>query len=231
MNFDWEQLADGVFRCRLPFLDVTVGLVCGRSEALLVDTGTTLAEAEAIKRDVSWLTSAAVRHVVLTHHHFDHVLGSSVFTGAAIYCAPEASVTMCQDTGRLRADALGHGAAADEVDRAIAALRVPTHPLRAADIDLGARIVRISHPGLGHTDHDLIVVVPAPDRVVVFCGDLVEESAEPVVDAESHPAAWPSTLGRVLAAGGADAAYVPGHGAVVDADYVERQRRWLQARL
>jgi hypothetical protein len=48
----WEQLADGVFRCRLPFLDVTVGLVYGQDGVLLVDSGTTPTEARAIARDV-----------------------------------------------------------------------------------------------------------------------------------------------------------------------------------
>ena len=85
----------------------------------------------------------------------------------------------------------------------------------------------ITHPGRGHTDHDLIVVVAGPDPTVVFCGDLVEESGDPVIDRDSDRAAWPATLGRVLDAGGPDAAFVPGHGAVVDAAYVERQRRWL----
>jgi len=31
VNFVWERLADGVFRCRLQFLDVTDGLVYGRA--------------------------------------------------------------------------------------------------------------------------------------------------------------------------------------------------------
>jgi hypothetical protein len=50
--FLWERLADGVFRCRLPFLDVTVGLVYGRTGALLIDNGTTLTQARAIAEDV-----------------------------------------------------------------------------------------------------------------------------------------------------------------------------------
>jgi hypothetical protein len=42
VNLAWERLAEGIHRCRLPFLDVTVGLVCGRTGTLLIDTGTTL---------------------------------------------------------------------------------------------------------------------------------------------------------------------------------------------
>ena len=47
-------------------------------------------------------------------------------------------------------------------------------------------------------------------RVVVFTGDLVEESADPALDADSDVAAWPATLDRVLAAGGTDAHLRPG---------------------
>lgn len=65
------------------------------------------------------------------------------------------------------------------------------------------------------------------DRPVVVCGDLVEESADPAVDGGSDLPAWPSTLDRVLRAGGEQAVYVPGHGAAVDAAFVRAQRDWL----
>jgi len=67
-------------------------------------------------------------------------------------------------------------------------------------------------------------------RVVVFTGDLVEESAEPAIDADSDVAAWPATLDRILAIGGPEAIYVPGHGKVVDAEFIGCQREWLKAR-
>lgn len=173
MNFAWEGLGDGVHRCRLPFLDVTVGLVVGRTGTLVIDTGTTLAEATAIKADVGQITGSSVSHIVLTHNHFDHILGSSVFAGAAIYAAPEISATVAAQAEHLRADAIRHGADPDEVARAIAALRMPEHQISRADLDLGGKTVAIIHPGRGHT----------------------------------------------------------GHGAVVDAAFVERQRRWLQNRV
>lgn len=227
MNYTWERLGDGVHRCRLPFLDVTVGLVLGRTGVLLIDTGATLAEASAIDRDVLTVADRSVTHIVLTHNHFDHVLGSSVFTGAAVYCAPEVVATMTRDADRLRADAIGYGVNADHVDDAIAALRPPAHPVRRAVLDLGGRAATITHPGRGHTSHDLVVVVPDSPRTIVFCGDLVEESGDPAVDSDSDVAAWPSTLDRVLEVGGPDGIYVPGHGAVVDEAFVRRQRGWL----
>ena len=178
MNFAWERLGDGVYRCRLPFLDVTVGLVHGRAGTLLIDTGTTLAEANAVKCDVVQITGGPVSHIVLTHNHFDHILGSSAFEDAPVYCAPEVAATIANEAEHLRADAMRHAAEPDEVARAIAALRTPEHTVRHAQIDLGDRTATIAHPGRGHTDHDLIVIVAAPAPAVVFCGDLVEESGD-----------------------------------------------------
>ncbi|KPC69557.1 hypothetical protein ADL27_54085, partial [Streptomyces sp. NRRL F-6602] len=73
--------------------------------------------------------------------------------------------------------------------------------------------VLLANLGPGHTAHDLAVLVPGtPD--VVFCGDLVEESGEPQAGPDALPARWPEALDRLLALGGPDAVYVPGHGAV-----------------
>ncbi|MDH6193944.1 glyoxylase-like metal-dependent hydrolase (beta-lactamase superfamily II) [Mycobacterium frederiksbergense] len=229
MNYDWERLGRGVWRTRLPFLDVTVGLVNGETEALLVDSGTTLTEAQAIESDAEELTGLRIGHIVLTHSHFDHALGAGWFGDAEIHCAPEVAVAMSTGRAQLRADAIAHGADAADIDRAIAAMSAPSHQLRSGGIDLGDRIVSIQHPGRGHTTHDLIVVVPG-ERTVVFCGDLIEQSGDPVIETGSDVASWPATLQAVLAAGGADAVFVPGHGAVVDAAFVRRQQRWLRAR-
>ncbi|MDH6243945.1 MBL fold metallo-hydrolase [Mycobacterium sp. OTB74] len=229
MNFDWEPLALGVWRVRLPFLDVTVGLVAGDTGGLLVDAGTTLAEARAIDEDVHALTGQPVRHIVLTHHHFDHVLGSAHFTSAQIHCAPEVAETFATGKAGLRTEAIGYGADREEVDRTILALRPSIHETRGTTVHLGRRTVTVIHPGPGHTNHDLIVVVPGR-RTVVFCGDLVEESGDPAIDADSDVPAWPATLDVLLAAAGLDALLVPGHGAVVDAYFVRLQQQWLRAK-
>lgn len=234
MKFAWETLTDSVHRCRLRFLDVTVGLIRGSGGVMVVDTGTTLATAAALAADAVALTGFTVTHVVLTHHHFDHVMGSSAFSGAAIYSMPDVAAYMATQRQHMRAHALEYGADVGEVDAALAALRPVDHPIRDAEIDLGGRVVSIRHLGRGHTSADLAVVVPevpgGPGRTVVFCGDLVEESADPFIDADSDLAAWPATLDRLLDAGGDDAIYVPGHGALVDATFVRRQQAWLRER-
>ena len=237
VHYEWEQLADRVYRCRLPFLDVTVGLVHGHRAALLIDCGTTLAEADRIADDVRELTGAEVTHLVMTHHHFDHILGSGGFPHAQTYATAPVAAALSIGIAAVRAYALRYGTDPADLDRAIAAARAPDHVIenididlgdRSIDIDLGDRSVRVEHPGRGHTDHDLIVVVPTTGPgPVVFCGDLIEESADPAIDEGSDVAAWPESLNRVLAVGGEGARYVPGHGAVVDAGFVRRQRDWL----
>jgi hypothetical protein len=113
-------------------------------------------------------------------------------------------------------------------------LRPPQHGVYDTLINLGDRSVTIAYLGRGHTTSDLVVIAPGPGgddgRVVVFTGDLVEESADPAIDADSDVAAWPATLDRVLAIGGPDAIYVPGHGKIVDAEFIRRQRDWLKGR-
>ncbi len=230
MHFDWESLTDSVHRCRLPFLDVTVGVVQGRTGVLLVDTGTTLTEAQAIRDDVRQLAGRDVSHVVLTHKHFDHVLGSGAFQDAERYCAPEVLDYLTADTDHLRDDALSYGANEAEIFCAIAELRPPQHAVDDAVIDLGNRLVAIARPGRGHTDADLIVVAPGitGEPTVMFTGDLLEESGDPAIDGDSDVGDWPDTLDRLLALGGPDVVYVPGHGAVVDVNFVRRQQDWLR---
>ncbi|OBH87506.1 MULTISPECIES: MBL fold metallo-hydrolase [unclassified Mycobacterium] len=232
MHIAWERLTATVHRCRLRFCDVTVGLVWGRTGVMLIDSGTTLAEAAAIDADVRRLTGRPVSHIVLTHKHFDHVLGSALFTDADVYCAPEVVEYLTSGTDRMREHALQYGADAAALDRTIAALRPPRHGVYDAAIDLGDRTVTVAHPGRGHTTSDLVVIAPGGDADpdVVFTGDLIEESADPFIDADSDLTAWPATLDRLLAIGGPDARYVPGHGNVVDAGFVRRQRDWLAHR-
>ena len=44
MHYQWETLSDGVWRCRLPFCDVGVGLVRGGAGTALVGSHTEVAD-------------------------------------------------------------------------------------------------------------------------------------------------------------------------------------------
>jgi glyoxylase-like metal-dependent hydrolase (beta-lactamase superfamily II) len=227
----WERLAAGVGRCRLPGWDCTAGLVLGAGTALMVDAGSSLAEGARLRGRAEELAGGRVTHLALTHPHFDHVFGAAAFAGAEVYGAVGLDAVLAHEREALRLDAVRNGLAVADADEAVDALVPPGHPVSGEwTLDLGGgRQVLLANVGPGHTGHDLAVLVPG-DREVVFCGDLVEESGAPQAGPDAVPSRWPDALDRLLSLGGEDALYVPGHGAVVDAGFVRRQRDGLAAR-
>ncbi|WP_405768009.1 MBL fold metallo-hydrolase [Streptomyces sp. NBC_01538] len=246
-DLGWERLAAGVGRCRLPVWDCTVGLVTWPGGALLIDAGSSLAEGARVRREAQALAGRRVDFLALTHAHFDHVFGAAAFAGAYVFAAgaPEnesaASTTSSESSefekvGRevLRADAVRNGLDARAAEEAADTLVVPHQYVRGnltVATPAGGPEVVLSSVGPGHTGSDLAVVVRGDGGpAVVFCGDLVEESGEPQAGPDAVPSRWPAALDRVLALGGEDAVYVPGHGAVVDAAFVRAQRDALATR-
>ncbi|WP_336112676.1 MBL fold metallo-hydrolase [Streptomyces sp. PTD9-10] len=231
----WERLAPGVGRCRLPGWDCTVGLVLGAGTALVVDAGSSPAEGERLRTWAQQLAGHGVTHLALTHPHFDHVFGTAAFAGVRTYAAVGTDAVFAYEREELRRDAVRHGLPEADAAAAVAALAAPRHLVSGEwTLDLGdGRQVLLANVGPGHTAHDLAVLVPGSvsgTREIVFCGDLVEESGEPQAGPDAVPSRWPDALDRLLALGGKDALYVPGHGAVVDAVFVRRQRDELAAR-
>ncbi|GHC51180.1 MBL fold metallo-hydrolase [Streptomyces cinnamoneus] len=224
----WEQLAPGVARRRLPGWDATVGAVAGADGVLVVDTGSSLREGVEIRREVQDLFGLPVTHIALTHPHFDHVLGTAAFAGVQVHGAVGVAELMQRERAGLRRDAVRHGLDPEVAAESVELLVIPHHPVTGElTVDLGGgRRALLANVGPGHTAHDLAVLVAgaggAPE--VVFCGDLVEESGAPQAGPDALPHAWPAALDRLLALGGEDAVYVPGHGAVVDAAFVRAQR-------
>ena len=85
--------------------------------------------------------------------------------------------------------------------------------------------MELIHPGRGHTAGDLVVRVPDAD--VMLGGDLIEESDPPFIGDDSWPMEWPTTLDLVLSLMTDRTVVVPGHGQVVDRDFVQDQRAEL----
>lgn len=230
-EFGWERLGHGVGRRRLPVWDATVVLVAGTDGALLCDTGSSLREGAELRDQTRSLLGRRVTHIALSHPHFDHVLGTAAFTGARVFGAAGMAELLRDGADELRADAVGQGLSERDAAESAAALVAPHHEVRdGRTLDLGGgREVRLVNLGPAHSGHDLAVLVPG-SPAIVFCGDLVEESGTPQAGPDATGSRWPAALDRLLALGGEDALYVPGHGAVVDAAFVRAQRDALAAR-
>ncbi|MEU6295490.1 MBL fold metallo-hydrolase [Streptomyces erythrochromogenes] len=226
----WERLTGRAGRRRLPVWDCTVGLVVGDESVLLIDPGSCVREGASVRAEAERLTGRSVTHIAFTHGHFDHVLGAAAFPGAEVFGAVGLAALLDADREELRGDAVRHGLAEAEAAEAVELLVLPGHQVSGEwTLDLGGLQVLLANVGPGHTGHDLAVFVPG-ERETVFCGDLVEESGEPSAGPDAVPRQWPAALDRLLSLGGEDALYVPGHGAVVTAEFVRAQRATLAAR-
>ncbi|GAA5615291.1 MBL fold metallo-hydrolase [Streptomyces platensis] len=229
----WEQLGDGVARRRMPGWDETIGVIAGTTGVMIVDTGATLRDGADLRRAIRGVLGRDVTHVALTHPHFDHVLGTAAFAGVKVFGAAGLGDLLRRGKDVLRHDAIRHGVDRDAAAEAADLLVAPHHHVHdQLTVELGDRQVLLANVGPAHSTHDLAVLVPgrggSPE--IVFCGDLVEESGEPQAGPDALPQRWPGALDRLLALGGEDARYVPGHGAVVDAAFVRTQRAALAAR-
>jgi glyoxylase-like metal-dependent hydrolase (beta-lactamase superfamily II) len=173
----WQEVGDRVYRRRYESLDLNVGAVVGDDQVLVVDTRSHAAEAARLLADLRALTPLPCRQVVNTHAHFDHCFGNATLRPAAIWgherCAAHLRARAAQERAHLLRwlpEAAGEleGLELDPPDRTVGDA--------GADLGVGGRRVELRFLGRGHTDHDLVVVVP--DAGVVFAGDLVESQVK-----------------------------------------------------
>jgi glyoxylase-like metal-dependent hydrolase (beta-lactamase superfamily II) len=220
----WVEVGDRVFARRYAELDLTVGLVVGDDGCLVVDTRGDEAQGAEFAAAVRDIT-ATPWSVVLTHAHFDHVLGTAAFLPAPVWAHERARLVPGADLGReefvRQYAAEGRTGLADALARA--RVVTPDRTVRdRATIDVGGRSVHFDHFGAGHTDNDLVVTVP--DAGVVFAGDLVEHDAVTgSFSAESFGSEtclpnWPNALSSIVAID--PTAVICGHGEPVDRDFV-----------
>jgi glyoxylase-like metal-dependent hydrolase (beta-lactamase superfamily II) len=216
----WIEVGDRVFVRRYAFYDQNIGVVLGDEAALLVDTRISHRKAAEIQADLRELTALPVRVVVNTHGHGDHVFGNHPFRPAPIW-GHERCVTMIEATAELQRNATIsvspdlaselYEVVFDPPDRTFA-------ESATVEVEPGGRSVELRYLGRGHTDNDIVILVPDAD--VLFAGDLLEADATPFFG-DGYPIDWPDTVERLVEL--ATGAVVPGHGTVGDRAFAVRQ--------
>jgi glyoxylase-like metal-dependent hydrolase (beta-lactamase superfamily II) len=226
----WREIGPGVFARRHEELNLNCGLIVGERRSVVVDTRIYHRQGVELLESVREITPTEVV-VVNTHAHYDHCFGNSAFRDSQIYAHTGAAEELMRTGESQRSQIVEHlrrtdrESIAQEIEQTEIVL-----PFYLVDsdtsIDLGGRSVDLLYAGRGHTDHDLAVAVA--DAGVVFTGDLVEEGADPAME-DAFPLEWAGTL-QALAGKeptvGADV-WVPGHGSVVDRDFVQAQTTQL----
>jgi glyoxylase-like metal-dependent hydrolase (beta-lactamase superfamily II) len=215
----WLEVGDRVFTRRYRFFDQQIGAILTEAGPIVIDTRSTAGQAREILDELRALTPLAVAAVVNTHHHYDHAFGNAAFRPAPIW-----GHVRCAEFLRERAEAYRLEVAREELPKLaqdVLATEIDppdrTFGDDGADLDVGGRRLQLRYLGRGHTDDDVVIVVP--DAAVLFAGDLVENGAPPYFG-DGFPLDWPDTLraARPLVTG----AVVPGHGDVDDVTFLDR---------
>jgi glyoxylase-like metal-dependent hydrolase (beta-lactamase superfamily II) len=152
--------------------------------------------------------------VVVTHWHHDHAFGLAAFAGLD---------TLGHESVPERLGSAEAVAAAERLGLGPTELATPGRTVAVATaLDLGDRRVEVVHLGRGHTDGDLVVVVPDAD--VLFAGDLIESAGPPQTGPDSSLDEWPNALDSLIGLMTDTTRAVPGHGDPVDRQFVFEAR-------
>ena len=224
MSSVWLEIADRVFVRRYEFFDQTIGVVIGRAGAVILDTRTTYRQADELRSDLRALSDVPAAAVVNTHHHYDHTFGNARFGRVPIWGHVRCAEVLVADGEAMRRRVMdGMPDLADEV--ADVAITPPDQAFaETARLDLDDRQITLRYLGRGHTDNDIVALVP--DAGVLFAGDLLENDAPPSFG-DSYPVAWAATINEMLLPLVAEVV-VPGHGRPADRDFAQRQAQELQ---
>lgn len=223
------------------------GVVVLDTAVAVFDTHFTPEAGRGLMEAIRGITSKPVRYVINSHFHPDHTHGNAAFPDAQLIGSTNARRGVLEDdlpsleraihAARAQIKLLQGGAAgksppaAPPLDRDaiesrqryldhLTSLRIQA-PFVTFDDSLilrdGASEVRLLYPGKGHTDGDIVLLIPSAK--VAFLGDLFFNQAFPNVQ-DASILEWMQTLQSVLKIE-ADV-FVPGHGPVGDRKAVEK---------
>jgi glyoxylase-like metal-dependent hydrolase (beta-lactamase superfamily II) len=215
---DWLEVADRVFVRRYEFLDQGIGAVIGDDGVAVIDTRSTLVQADELIADLRALTRLPVAAAVNTHHHWDHAFGNGRFATGPTW-GHERCAAALRDRGEAMRERVAEElpALADDL-RAVEIVPPDRTFDETATLDLGGRVVELRYLGHGHTDNDIVALIP--DAGVMFAGDLLENDAPPSYG-DAYPVAWAETVGERLLPLVREVV-VPGHGTPGGREFAER---------
>jgi len=228
-----KEIAPDVFVIcdhRVPLVP-NIGIILGRSAALVVDTGMGPANGKKVLDAAKRIAGQRPLALTLTHFHPEHGFGAQVFKGAAKihYNRAQRDELQAKGEGYLGMfKTFGpHVAAALEGTELVHPDEV--YEGASTSIDLGGRMVELRTWGLAHTAGDQVVWLP--HERILFTGDLAEERMFPIFpwfppdDASIDGARWAQILTEL--AGWKPAIVVPGHGDIGSAEILTALRDYM----
>lgn len=187
-----------------------LGFIIGDESVAVIDTGAARWIGEALWRAIRQKTDKPVSHVILTHLHPDHVLGTHAFDPLdAQVVGHEALPRALADRQTNYLESLASLIGPDFAGTLPPVTDQTVALGKAFDIDLGGRILSLHSWPMAHTGTDLTVLDTKTSTL--FVGDLVFDVHAPALDGSLM--GWQSVLDQLQ-----DwnvERIVPGHGAPV----------------
>ena len=182
--------------------------------AVIVDSMTFTTQGAAIREKAAELTGEDVVMIINSHYHLDHTHGYPAFPAGTRVLATERTLWHLEQTD------MGHFAGAQSL--------LPNETFtNQTRIVLGSKSLTVLHPGLGHTDGDLVVLFEE-DRAV-HMGDLHFNGHYPNIDLEAGGSvqAWPASIDSVIDTLDFDVV-IPGHGPLTDVTGLRQFQAFIQ---
>lgn len=193
---------------------VNVAFIATGAGVVVIDTGPSRLYGEALRELIARTTDQPISHVLLTHHHPDHVFGNQAFDPDALYMLEQGRQALARE-GEAFADNLyrlvGDWMRGTEVV-------LPRHTLTPGVLTVGGHRLRLLEYR-GHTGSDLVVFDETTG--VLFASDMLFYNRALTTPQSPGLMIWAQELVAL-----AELPYtlvVPGHGPVVADDSAFRQ--------
>jgi glyoxylase-like metal-dependent hydrolase (beta-lactamase superfamily II) len=200
-----ERLTDNLLVCRVLEMSYNAGVFVSAGEACLIDPGLSPADMRLIEQ-AAGSRQARPRYIVLTHSHWDHVLGPEFFGGvpvvqqqAAVAVAAEYGAAIERQVAEWRRQSVGDKPAEF-------GLAEPDETFgERMELRVGDEALELMHAP-GHAEEQLVVYHKASGTL--WAGDMLSDIEIPFV--MQSLVAYRATLDRLVLLD--VRALVPGHG-------------------
>lgn len=192
-----------------------VGVLATEEGTVVIDTMTLVYQGSQILQTAEQLTGSPVSMVINTHYHLDHTHGNPAFPVGTRVVSTQRTLEHIDQTD---AEFFSGKAAALKPNE--------TFDGDSLTIDMGNKTLVLLHPGRGHTDGDLVVLMK--EEKVIHAGDLFFYEHYPNIDLEGGGSVqeWGDTMDRVLELDFHTA--IPGHGPVTSREQFEQFQAFVR---
>lgn len=213
---EFREVADGVFAYiqeggpGIPNLNISnAGLIVGPEANVVVDALWAPSMTKDFQAQIRRTSKSRLSHLVLTHHHGDHVTGARLFEPIEIVahqrCREVISTMPLPDPERLRQAGSPY---AEEFVGVRYALPTTTYDSEMT-LYCGDREIKLLYTGPAHTVDDTLVYLPK--EKLLFAGDIAFYYVTPLAF-QGHISGWIKAIDRIR---DMDVeVIVPGHGPV-----------------